>query len=152
MHINLCYQQADRDSTMQTGKLNNLQHQLMQLWAIHGGENSSARLMAMEHRAVEVLREVSRRGWQDYQSDCEDTAKIARRLWRKCEALVIAASELQGMEDKGLLCGCKRLLEASDLLIESEEEILCLMDTGTEDYRSAYQNGELCWQRHFCQI
>jgi len=151
MHINLHYQQDDRDSAVQT-KLNNLQQQLMRLWAIHGGENGSARLMAMEHRAVEVLREVSRRGWQDYRSDCEDTAKIARRLWQKCEALVIAASELKGMEDNGLLCGCKRLLEASDLLIESEEEILCLMDTGTEDYRSAYQNGDLRWQRHFCQI
>jgi hypothetical protein len=90
MHINLHYQQDDRDSTMQT-KLNNLQQQLMQLWAIHGGENGSARLMAMEHRAVEVLREVSRQGWQDYWSDCEDTAKIARHLWQKCETLVIAA-------------------------------------------------------------
>jgi len=89
---------------------------------------------------------------QDYRSNCEDTTEIACRLWRKCEALVIAASELKGMEDNRLLCGCKWLLEASDLLIESEEEILCLMDTGTEDYQSAYQNGELCWQRHFCQI
>ena len=80
------------------------------MWAIHGGENGSSQLMAMEHRAVEVLREVSRWGWQDYQSDCEDTAKIAHCLWQKCEALVITALELEGMEDNGLLCGCKWLL------------------------------------------
>ena len=97
---------------MQTNKLDNLQHQLRQLWAIHGGENSSAQLMAMEHSAVKVLREISRWGWQDYQSDCKDIAKIAHSLWRKCKVLVIAALELQGMEDNGLLCSCKQLLEA----------------------------------------
>jgi hypothetical protein len=58
--------------------------------------------------------------------------------------LLTDAAELEGMEDNGLLYGCKRLLEAGDLLIQSEEEILRLMDIGTEAYRSAYQNGELC--------
>jgi hypothetical protein len=50
---------------------------------------------------------------------------------------------------KVLLCGCKRLLAASNLLIASEEEIMHLMDTGTENYGFAYKNGELCWQQHF---
>ena len=107
--------------------------------------------MVMKNRATEVLRDVTRRGWQEYRSVCEDAAETARHLWRKCEALVTAAVELDGMEGNGLLCRCKQLLEACDLLIDSEEEILCLMDTGTKDYRSAYQNGDLCWQQHCCQ-
>ena len=134
MHINLHYQQADKDSAVQTDKLDNLQHQLRQLWAIHGGENDSPQLMVMKNRATEVLGEVARWGWQEYRSICEDAAETARRLWHKCEALVTAAVELDGMEENGLLCRCKRLLEACDLLIDSEGEILCLMDTGTEDY------------------
>ena len=151
MYINSLYQQAVGNNAVQTTKLNNLQNQLFQLWAIHGGENDSARLMVMKRRAAEVLREVSRRGWEQYRNICEDATETARRLWCKCEALVTAAAELEGMEENGLLCGCKRLLEAGDLLIDSEEEILCLMDTGPEAYRSAYQDGELCWQRHFYQ-
>jgi hypothetical protein len=34
--------------------------------------------------------------------------------------LVIAAAEVDELEGNGLLCGCKWLLEASDLLIASE--------------------------------
>ena len=129
--------------------MHSLENQLVQLWAIHGGENDSTRLMVMKNRATEVLRDVTRRGWQEYRSVCEDAAETARHLWRKCEALVTAAVELDGMEENGLLCRCKRLLEASDLLIASEEEILHLMDTGTGCYSRAHKNGELCWQQHF---
>ena len=60
-----------------------------------------------------------------------------------------AAAELEGMEENRLLCGCKWLLAAGDLLIDSEEEILHLMNTGPEAYQSAYQDSDLCWQRHF---
>jgi hypothetical protein len=151
IHINLPYQQAEGNNAEQTNKLHSLENQLVQLWAIHGGENNSTWLMVMKNRTTEVLGEVARWGWQEYRSICEDATETARRLWRKCEALVMAAVELDGMEENGLLYGCKRLLEACDLLIDSEEEILCLMDMGTEDYRSAYQNGDLCWQRHCCQ-
>jgi len=62
-HINLPYQQAVGNSAVHTSKLNSLQNQLLQLWAIHGGENDSAWLMVMKHRAAEVLREVARWGW-----------------------------------------------------------------------------------------
>ena len=102
--------------------------------------------MVMKNRAAEVLREVIRQGWEQYQNVCEDATETARHLWCECEALVTAAVEL---EKNGLLCVCKRLLEAGDLLIDSEEEILCLMDTGPEAYQSAYQDSDLCWQRHF---
>jgi hypothetical protein len=152
MHINLPYQQAVGNSAAHTSKLNSLQNQLLQLWAIHGGENDSAWLMVMKHRAAEVLREVARWGWNEYQSICENiAAENACHLWCKCEALVITAAELDGMEESGLLHGCKQLLESGDLLIDSEEEILRLMDTGTEDYQSGHQNSELCWQQHFHQ-
>jgi hypothetical protein len=57
--------------------------------------------------------------------------------------------EIDGMEENEVLNGCKRLLTASDLLITSEEEILCLMDTGPQTYRRAYKNGELSWQQNF---
>ena len=125
---------------MQCSKLNSLQKKLFQLWAIHGGKNDSARLMVMKNRAAEVLREVIRQGWEQYRNVCKDATETARRLWRKCEVFVTAAAEL---EENGLLCGCKRLLEASDL-IDSVEEILCLMDTGPEAYQSAYQDGDFC--------
>jgi hypothetical protein len=151
MHINALYQQAVGNSAVPTTKLNNLKNQQFRLWAIHGGENNSAQLMVMKHRAAEVLREVSRQGWEQYRSVCEDATETARHLWRKCEALVTAVAELEGMEENRLLCGCRRLLEAGDLLINSEEEILRLMDTGPGAYRSAYQDGELCWQQHFYQ-
>ena len=134
MHTNLPHQQADRNNVVQTGELQGLLNQLVQLWAIHGGENGSAQLMVMKDRAIEVLREVARWGWQDYRSVCEDTAETAHHLWRKCEGLVTAASELNETEENRFLCGSKQLLEANDLLIESEEEILCLMDTGIEGY------------------
>ena len=125
------------------------QTHLSQLWELHGRESDSARLMAMNNRAVEVLKEVAKQAWEDYRSLCEDTVEATRRLWRQCEVLVNAAAEVDGMDEKGLLCGCKRLLAASDLLIASEEEIVHLMDTGTENYGFAYKNGELCWQQHF---
>ena len=149
MHTNLPYQQAVGNSAVQCSKLNSLQKKLFQLWAIHGGENNSAQLMVMKHRAAEVLKEVTRQGWEQYRSVCEDATETARRLWRECEELVTAAAELEGMEENRLLCGCKQLLEAGDLLIDSEEEILRLMDTGPEAYQSAYQDSDLCWQRHF---
>ena len=83
-------------------------------------------LMVMKHRAIEVLSEVAERDWDQYQSICEDATETACQLWREREALLIDTAELERMEDNGLLCGCKRLLEAGDLLIQSEEEILHL--------------------------
>jgi len=59
-HINLPYQQAVGNSAVHTSKLNSLQNQLLQLWALHGGESNSAQLIMMENRAAKVLREVSR--------------------------------------------------------------------------------------------
>ena len=104
----------------------------------------------MRSRAVQVLVEDTDSRWEDYQSVCDDAVEAARCLWRQCEALVIAATEVDDrMEGDRLLQGCKRLLTASDLLIASEEEILCLMHTGTGYYSRAHENGELCWQRHF---
>jgi hypothetical protein len=89
----------------------------------------------MSSRAAEVLIEDTNSCWEDYWSVCEDAVEAARCLWCHCEALVIAAVEVDDqLEGNGLLCRCKRLLEASDLLIASEEEILCLMDTGTGCY------------------
>lgn len=105
----------------------------------------------MNKRAAEVLRAVNEQGWDDYRSLCEDTIDSARKLWRECEALVNVAAELaasDGTDQKGLLCGCKRLLEASDLLLASEEEIVCLLDTGAKHYGLAYETGGLCWQQH----
>jgi hypothetical protein len=127
-------QQAVEKSAVQTSKLDSLQNQLFQLWASHGGENNSAQLMVMKHRAVEVLSEVAGQDWDQYQSICEDATETACHLLRECEALLTDTTELEGMEDNRLLYGCKRLLEAGDPLIQSEEEILHLMDTGTEAY------------------
>jgi hypothetical protein len=63
---------------------------------------------------------------------------------------VIAAMEVDDrLEGDGLLWGCKHLLEASNLLITFEEEVLCLMDTGTRCYSHAHKNGKSCWQQHF---
>jgi len=103
----------------------------------------------MRGRAADVLVEDAKSRWEDYQSISEDAVEAARSLWRHCEALVLAAAEVDELEGNGLLCGCKRLLEASDLLIASEEEILRLMDAGTGCYSRAHENGELCWQQHF---
>jgi hypothetical protein len=133
----------------ETGTIMKLQMQLSQLWELHGGESDSARVMAMSNRAMEVLKEVAKQGWEGHRSFCESTVEVARWLWGQCEVLVIAAAEVDEMDEKGLLFGCKRLLAASDVLIASEEEIVHLMDTGTENYGFAYKNGELCWQQHF---
>ena len=121
----------------------------MQLWALHGGESHSDRLIMIENRAAEVLREVLRCGWEDYQHVCEDAAAAACHLWRKCEVLLTTVAAVDEMDENGLLCRCKQLLTASDLLIASEEEILGLMDIGPEIYDCAYTNGELCWQQNF---
>jgi hypothetical protein len=117
---------------------------------LHGGASDTGRLEVMSSRAAQVLVEDTNSRWEDYRSICDNAVEAARCLWRHCEALVIAAAEVDDqLEGDGLLRGCKRLLEASDLLIASEEEILCLMDTGTGCYSHAHKNGELCWQRHF---
>ena len=102
----------------------------------------------MKNRAAEVLREVDKLGWEEYQSVCEDAIKSARQVWREGEALVCTAVEVDETEGQMILHGCKRLLGACDLLIMSEEEIVWLMDTGTDQYRIAHQNGKLCWQGH----
>jgi hypothetical protein len=133
----------------ETTVLNKLKEQLSQLWTLHGGTSDSGRLKVMSNRAAEVLVEDTKSHWGDYRSICEDAVEATRNLWHHCEALVIAATEADGLEGNGLLCGCKRLLEASDLLIASEEEILHLMDTGTGCYSRAHENSELCWQQHF---
>jgi len=54
---------------------------------------------------------------------------------------VIAAAEVDRLSKS------KQLLEACDLTLESEEEIISLMDSGTDDYRSAHQNHDLRWQQ-----
>jgi hypothetical protein len=126
-----------------------LQKQLSQLWQLHSGESASARFAMMNSRATEVLRAINEQNWGDLRSLCESAVDSARRLWRESEALVITAAKVDEISDgKALLYGCKRLLEASDLLLASEEEILCLLDTGTENYSFAYENDGLCWQQH----
>ena len=124
-----------------------LQKQLSQLWQLHSGKNNAARRTIMDDRATEVLREVNRRGWDNYRSLCEEAVNSTRQIWRESEALVNAAAEVDQTYEKALLCRCKRLLEAGDLLLASEEEILCLSDTGAECYGFAYENGELYWQQ-----
>jgi hypothetical protein len=128
-----------------------LQKQLSQLWQLHGGESASDRFAMMNSRATEVLGTVNEQSWRDLRSLCESAVDSAQRLWRESEALVIAAAEVDEISNgKVLLYGCKRLLEASDLLLTSEEEILCLLDTGTKNYSFAYKNDGLCWQQHLC--
>jgi hypothetical protein len=141
-------QKCDSPSN-ETAVLTKLKEQLLQLWTLHGGASDSGQLKAMGNRAAEVLVEDAKSHWGDYQSICEDAVEAARQLWHHCEALVIAAAEVEGLEGNRLLCRCKRLLEASDLLIASEEEILCLMDTGTGCYSRTHENSDLCWQQHF---
>jgi len=103
----------------------------------------------MNSRATEVLRAINEQNWGDLRSLCESTVDSAQRLWWESEALVITAAEVDKISDgKALLYRCKWLLEASDLLLASEEEILCLLDTGTENYSFAYENNRLCWQQH----
>ena len=92
------------------------------------------------------LREVARCGWDNYRSICEEATKAARQLWHRCETLVNATAEVDGTEGEALLCESKQLLGACDLMVESEEEIVCLMDLGIDDYTSAHQNDDLCWQ------
>ena len=69
-----------------------------------------------------------------------------RQLWHRCETLVNATAEVDGTEGKALLRKSKQLLGACDLMVESEEEIVRLMDSGIDDYTSAHQNDDLCWQ------
>ena len=126
-----------------------LQEQLSHLWELHGRESDLAQLMTINNRATEVLREVEKQGWDDYHYICEDAAQAARKLWRQCEVLVNAAAEVDGTEEKGLLPRCKQLLAVCDLLITLEEEIVCLMDTGPDNYGFAHRRSELCWQQHF---
>lgn len=123
-----------------------LQQQMSQLWQLHGGESKLARHNALKNRATEVLREVARCGWDNYRSICEEATKAARQLWHRCETLVNVTAEVDGTEGKALLCKSKQLLGACDLMVESEEEIVRLMDSGIDDYTSAHQNDDLCWQ------
>jgi hypothetical protein len=101
----------------------------------------------MKNRATEVLREVDKLGWEEYLSVCEDAIKSAH-VWWEGEALVCTAAGVDKTEEQTILHGCKWLLGACDLLITSEEEIVWLMDPGTDQYRIAHRNGELCWQGH----
>jgi hypothetical protein len=127
--------------------LTKLHEQLSQLWTLHGRASDAGRLEVMSSRAAQVLVEDTNSCWEDYQSICDNAVEAAQCLWCHCEALVIAAMEVDDqLERDGLLQGCKCLLEASNLLITSEEEILCLIDTGTGCYSRAHKNGELCWQ------
>jgi hypothetical protein len=80
-----------------------LQMQLSQLWELHRRESDSARLVAMNNRAMEVLKEVAKRAWEDYQSLCEDTVEATCRLWCQCEVLVNATAEVDGMDEKGFV-------------------------------------------------
>jgi hypothetical protein len=149
MYHNIPHMQAKSCGPIAIGEateIQTLQHQILQLWEVVGGESDSARLIVMENRAAEVLRKVIRYGWEDYWTTCEEAVEAGRQLWRQCEALVNAAAEVGGTEGNTLLCGSKRLLTACDLLIASEEEIVSLMEMGMEAYRWAYQHGELSWQ------
>jgi hypothetical protein len=149
MYYNIPHMQAKSGDQPEAAEIQTLQHQILQLWKIIGGESNSALLVTMKNRAADALREVARHGWEDYQTICEEAVEAARKLWRQCEALVIAAGEVGGTEGNALLHGSKRLLTACDLLVASEEEIVSLMDTGMEAYRWAHQNGELGWQHQF---
>ena len=102
--------------------------------------------MTMSSRATEVLEKVAEIGWNDYRSCCERKVEDECQLWRQSESLLIAAAEIDEAGEKELLGGCQRLLAACDHLIESEEEILHLMDMGCEYYVFAHQNQELVWQ------
>jgi hypothetical protein len=121
---------------------------MSQLWHLHGGESKLAWHNALKKRAVDVLREVARCGWDDYRSICEEVTEDARQLWRHCETLVNVTAEVDRTEGETLLCESKQLLEACNLAVESKEEIVRLMDLGIDDYTLAHQNNELCWQQH----
>jgi hypothetical protein len=126
-----------------------LQQQMLQLWQLHGGESKLARHNLLKNRAADVLREVARCGWDDYRSICEEATEAARQLWHRCEMLVKLTAEVDGTEGEALLCESKGLLKACDLMVESEAEVVHLMDLGIDDYRSAHQHNNLCWQRSF---
>ena len=123
-----------------------LQQQMSQLWQLHGGESKLAWHNALKNRATEVLREVAKCGWDNYRTICEEGTKAARQLWHRCETLVNATAEVDRTEGEALLCKSKQLLEACNLMVESEEDIVCLMDSEIDDYTPAHQNNDLCWQ------
>lgn len=145
------YLQADQSNSPSDidAVIARLQQQMLQLWQLHGGDSKLARHKLLKNRAANVLREVSRCGWDDYRSICEEATEAARQLWHRCETLVNLTAEVDGTEGEALLCESKRLLKACDLMVESEEEIVHLMDSGIDGYRSAHQNNNLCWQKSF---
>lgn len=147
-NLQLSQDERSDPASDKTGVIEKLQKQVSQLWELHGSKSDSGWLTVMKNRAAEVLQEVDKLGWEEYRSVCEDAIKSAHQVWREGEALVCIAAEVDETEGQMILHGCKRLLGACDLLITSEEEIVWLMDTGTDQYRIAHQNGKLCWQGH----
>jgi hypothetical protein len=105
----------------------------------------------MSSRARAVIREVEKRGWEEYRASCAEPLAAARRLWSQSESLVadVAEHSLDG-ENSLLQRACHRMLAACDRLIASEEEILELNDLSAQTYAFAHAHRDLVWQKYFC--
>jgi hypothetical protein len=126
------------------------QELLGELWVLHGGHNTSSELTLMRNRAQEVMRNVAERGWVNYGSICERSLATSRQLWTRAEHFIAAVADTDACQESHgvLLAGGKRLLEACDRLVESEEEILELNNWSAKTYVSAYGKRDLVWQKH----
>ena len=101
----------------------------------------------MESRAHTAMREVAKRGWEEYRASCAGELVAARRRWSQAESLVVQAAELDMNDDLTLLEESQRMLAVCDRLIASQEEIIELNDLSAETYVFAHEHGTLVWQK-----
>lgn len=117
------------------------------LWAetYNGGSRNHN---GCEPRVIALLQDVDERGWSTVKPGFLAELAKARVLCENAEALASSVANLEGPCTVQLKTECSHLLHRSHLWLASEEEILQLMDQGTDVLDDALFGNNLVWQRH----